>query len=273
MSFILEALNKAENERSGEGTQSTAATYSMSVADNNWWRTPSFILLAIGIAAFALYLSRPFFTHPPEVVLAITDQSTDIQIEPQQQVIGQPSTAYTPESIASTVDTTAKEKPASPNNSINNNDAMRLKDIAPAPGANHISAKAETKTIDRVSQAITVTTRQLAQQNSQPQIKPKITANLGANTSKIEGEAPHEDQHLEAPLFQNLPSDIKAQLPDMELNIHVYSTNPSKSFVYINSRRYQEGATIGNSITLEKVTPTGVILRHQGSAFRLVIET
>jgi len=268
MSLILEALNKAENERSEEGTQSTATTYSISVADKGWWRTSSFVLLAIGIAVFALYLSIPFFTHPLEVP-AMTDQSTNIQMEANQQAIEQPSTAYTPKSIASTANTTAKEKPAPPNNSINNNDAMKLKDIAQTPVTNHISAKAGTNTIDRVSQAATVTTKQIAQQNSQPQ----ITANIDANTSKIEGESSHAEQHLEAPLFQNLPSVIKTQLPDLELNIHVYSTNPSKSFVYINSRRYQEGATIGNSITLEKVTPTGVILRHQGSAFRLIIET
>jgi hypothetical protein len=277
MSLILEALNKAEHERSGDDTQATAATYSMSVADTNWWRILSFIILAIGIAAFSIYLSMPFFS-PQTKAPTIRNQVTDTQIENHQETIEQPSTVFAPESIESTVNTTAKEEPATPHDNIDNDDAIRLEDIASTSEQNHIPADIETKTANTYRQG-TTTTEKRKQQRLKAHIEPTQTTNtdtsisLDSRAHQTVDKPPVEEAHLGTPIFQNLPPGIKSQLPNLELNIHVYSTNPSKSFVYINSKRYRESATIGNGITLERIIPTGVILRHQETLFRLIIET
>ena len=274
MSLILEALNKAEHERSGELTQSTSATYSLSVDDKNWWGTLSFIFVVMGIAAIALYLSMTFFQPQPEAP-AITTQSTKTKAETDQQETEPSSTAPAPESAAPIVSVSTKEAPAHTHNSIKNDNAMRLQAIASTPQINHIPAE----TADIYSKAATTTPEQHELQTSQPRIKstqtvnPDISTSLDTSVFQTADEASIGDKYLDAPIFQNLPSAIKSQLPDLELNIHVYSTIPAKSFVYINSKRYREGATIGNGITLERVIPTGVVLRHQETIFRLIIET
>lgn len=58
-------------------------------------------------------------------------------------------------------------------------------------------------------------------------------------------------------------------LPDMRLDIHVYSNNPSERFVFINMRKYTEGQTITEGPTVERITPEGAVLNQQGLRFVL----
>jgi len=71
------------------------------------------------------------------------------------------------------------------------------------------------------------------------------------------------------PLMANLPADTRAGLPDLELTVHVFSDVPSKSFVFINDRRYREGETLREGPHLESIEKQGVILSYEGTQFLL----
>jgi general secretion pathway protein B len=58
-------------------------------------------------------------------------------------------------------------------------------------------------------------------------------------------------------------------LPEMHLDVHVYATKPSDRFVYINMRKYHEGATLQEGPTLERIRRDGVVLNFQGLRFIL----
>ncbi len=58
-------------------------------------------------------------------------------------------------------------------------------------------------------------------------------------------------------------------LPDMRLDIHVYSNTASERFVFINMRKYTEGQTLTEGPTVERITPEGAILNQQGLRFVL----
>ncbi len=58
-------------------------------------------------------------------------------------------------------------------------------------------------------------------------------------------------------------------LPELHLDVHVYATNPSDRFVYINMRKYHEGATLQEGPVLERIRRDGVILNFQGLRFVL----
>lgn len=58
-------------------------------------------------------------------------------------------------------------------------------------------------------------------------------------------------------------------LPDMRLDIHVYSNNPSERFVFVNMRKYTEGQTLAEGPTVERITPDGAVLNQQGLRFVL----
>jgi len=58
-------------------------------------------------------------------------------------------------------------------------------------------------------------------------------------------------------------------LAELHLDVHVYATQPSERFVYINMRKYREGATLSEGPVLERIRRDGVVLNYQGLRFVL----
>jgi general secretion pathway protein B len=60
-----------------------------------------------------------------------------------------------------------------------------------------------------------------------------------------------------------------AQLPDLRLDLHVYSPKPADRFVFINMRKLREGESLPEGIRVEEITPTGAELSYRGKRFAL----
>lgn len=58
-------------------------------------------------------------------------------------------------------------------------------------------------------------------------------------------------------------------LPDLHLDIHVYSGQPSERFVFINMTKYKESAKLNEGPVVKQITPEGVLLGYQGTDFLL----
>jgi len=58
-------------------------------------------------------------------------------------------------------------------------------------------------------------------------------------------------------------------LPELHLDVHVYATSPAERFVYINMRKYHEGAALAEGPTVERIRRDGVVLNYQGLRFIL----
>jgi general secretion pathway protein B len=58
-------------------------------------------------------------------------------------------------------------------------------------------------------------------------------------------------------------------LPDLHLDVHVYATRPADRFVYINMRKYREGALLPEGLSIEHIRRDGVVLNYQGVRFLL----
>jgi general secretion pathway protein B len=56
-------------------------------------------------------------------------------------------------------------------------------------------------------------------------------------------------------------------LPEIHLDVHVYATRAADRFVYINMRRYREGAVLQEGPTLERIRRDGVVLKYNGLRF------
>lgn len=54
----------------------------------------------------------------------------------------------------------------------------------------------------------------------------------------------------------------------MQVLLHQYSSRPRNRFVTINNQTLQEGESVAPGITLEQITPDGMILSYQGYRFR-----
>jgi general secretion pathway protein B len=61
-------------------------------------------------------------------------------------------------------------------------------------------------------------------------------------------------------------------LPPLRLELHAFSDSPANRFVFINGRRYTEGARLPEGPELVSIEPRGAVLRHAGRRFLLVQE-
>lgn len=69
--------------------------------------------------------------------------------------------------------------------------------------------------------------------------------------------------------FNELRARGVLQLPDLHLDIHVYSGTPAERFVFVNMSKYTENSTLDEGPTVREITPDGVILDYLGTAFLL----
>jgi general secretion pathway protein B len=73
----------------------------------------------------------------------------------------------------------------------------------------------------------------------------------------------------DAPPTETRSSDIPHGLPELTVDLHIYATDPAKRAVFINGRRYTQGAQIAEGPTLEEITPEGAVLNYRGRRFLL----
>ncbi len=73
------------------------------------------------------------------------------------------------------------------------------------------------------------------------------------------------DRH--APLLTALPQDFVRSVPELRLDVHVFSDERAQRFVVLNSRHYREGDHTHEGPRLEVITRDGAILSFRGRRF------
>jgi general secretion pathway protein B len=58
-------------------------------------------------------------------------------------------------------------------------------------------------------------------------------------------------------------------LPELSVDLHVFAADPAKRAVFINGRRYTQGAQIAEGPVVEEITRDGAILTYRGRRFVL----
>ena len=71
------------------------------------------------------------------------------------------------------------------------------------------------------------------------------------------------------PSFVEVLTNGTVQLPDLHLDIHVYSDVPEDRFVFINMSKQRENSQLSEGPVVEEITPDGVILDYLGTRFLL----
>lgn len=69
--------------------------------------------------------------------------------------------------------------------------------------------------------------------------------------------------------FNDLRLAGDLNLPDLNIDIHVYSETPPDRFVFINMNQYRENATLTEGPLLREITTEGVVLEYGGATFLL----
>lgn len=236
MSYILDALRKAEHERHLGQPPNPAAfpTPAQPAGKQIWLWLGAGLGLGFNAALLAYFLIRP----QPTTGLAATAPAASAHARPESTAPTVPVPAR-PESTAPAAMAEPPAAPAAPS-------------AAAAPPRKSPAGKPAPTEPSRPPVAAGPSRRQ------EPSKKP------GAGPSVTIGPEP-------PPLLDTLPANTRRGLPSLNLDIHVYSADPDKRFVVVNGQRYREGDPIGEGAVLEAVTANGAILRQGGQRFRLSV--
>lgn len=60
-----------------------------------------------------------------------------------------------------------------------------------------------------------------------------------------------------------LPGDIRASMPSLAFSFHVYASDPSRRTIIINGRRLREGQALNDAMRLRRITPDGVVMAYR----------
>jgi general secretion pathway protein B len=78
----------------------------------------------------------------------------------------------------------------------------------------------------------------------------------------------HDDNNL--PVWPEISGQLMGELNgSLHLDVHVYSDNPAERFVLINMRKYREGGELQEGPVVSEITPDSVILSFHGQRFRM----
>lgn len=229
MSYLLDALRKAERERHRERGPDLADIHEP-VADAGRQRLPAWVAPLVAVLVLAnLGVVGAFWL--------LRDGN------PQQ-----PAAAAPPETGTAAPDAPPAESAPSP-------ESRAAAAPSPAPADPRPAPAAET--------------------TGRPQSRPPAApapARQGEPATWAESESGFDGQETyrePADSVAALPADIRRRLPEIEVNGHLYSSVPGRSFVLINGRRYREGERLREGPAIVTIDENGAILDYRGTRFRV----
>lgn len=78
-----------------------------------------------------------------------------------------------------------------------------------------------------------------------------------------------DTERARLPTVQEVIVNGTVDIPDLHLDIHVYSDDPEERFVFINMSKQRERSQLREGPTVEEITPDGVVLEYRGTSFVL----
>lgn len=260
MSFILDALKKSENERQRTLGPSLADAPLRRVRDERpWWAYAVAALLIINLGVLIVVLLRDKTANP----------AVSVAPQPAPSVPAPPS-AVAPESAAQPAIMPAQPVPITPSTA-----ATR----APNPAVRSLADEAGVPAGPAMSNVDPQMHAALEAAAAAPQGPPMVRPIQPPTVTPLPADPTFRSVTAPGAAAQNgqevLPTagDLAASgttLPELKLDIHVYSKNPAERFVFVNMRKYLEGQTLQEGPVLEKITTDGVVLNQHGLRYALM---
>jgi len=236
MSFILDALKKSESDRQEQAdTEFATVPSSPAAAAAPRWMWILGILLMINIIVLLGLMLKP--DAAPVVSEAAPNQAA------AGTAVGGP---LGPTANITAVDATP------PTNAPTTGSASFSDQVAVA------RQKQPARSTPVPQQATATNITPVPQQATATNITPVVSVkNLPQSAAAI------------LPSLTELRMNGRLQLPDLHVDIHVYSDVQSERFVFINMHKYKENSSLDEGPVLKEITSDGVILEHNGIVFIL----
>jgi general secretion pathway protein B len=273
MSFILDALRRSEHERQRQaGPALVEAPIAPPRVRSNPWATAAIALLVVNLAAIGvLLLMRSNGEQAAVPAPAATPSAQSPQASaPAQLPLPQPI----PHSTPTAVPPVAAAPSALPGGTLpaaaRTPPMLRPAEPAPPlPGRNPLEAEVVEESPPLDDEAVA---RAAAPPPGPPAVVRAPTRGGTVVYQPLSELEPVTSRPSSAPA-SNLPTadelTARGGLPELKLELHVYSSKPPERFVFVNGSRYREGDTTREGAQVEEITRDGVVMNLRGNRFLL----
>lgn len=141
--------------------------------------------------------------------------------------------------------------------------------VPEAPGRNPLENEVVDESVPPANEA-------LAQAAMPPEGPPAVVQAPPRRGTVVYQSLPEADPVTSLPppaSHRNLPTAdemaARGGLPELRLELHVYSSRPAERLVFVNGQRYREGETTREGAVVEEITIDGVVMSLQGNRFLL----
>lgn len=293
MSFILDALNRSEAERKkGEPDESGAVPNATGTAfrRRSSWALGLGLLLMVGGAVAGWMIWGDALAHKVRQVMsdeppAAPEVSTNTANEPPvaEKVAKRPAGNNQAQRPPPQKPLTAAERKAAriaerkkkfkemrrekrqaeKNNSVAEPAATAVLD----PPSAQTSDGGELKAVVDTAEVPKVPTGKTVSIGAPPPASTSMRADRPVLNERSEPAEPVAPKYK---LVHELPLAVRVDMPEIQVNMHVYHGDPEKRFVMINMQRYHIGETLPEvDIQVSGIEPEGVVLTYQGHQFLL----
>ncbi len=105
--------------------------------------------------------------------------------------------------------------------------------------------------------------------STQVQEPPPIAIPIDTGPGATPTSNTRAQQVARLPTIYELQANGSITLPDLHLDIHVYSEVPEDRFVFINMSKQREKSQLNEGPTVDEIRPDGVVLDYRGTTFLL----
>jgi len=231
MSYILEALKKADQEHELGGVPDLATPHEVDRPQPRSYRWPWIIVTLLSVnAVLVVMLLNDRDAEDAEVPV-----TAQVPLERQTALINDqlvPPIQQTGEALISEAPT--PEKPVL----AENQPILSTGEVVVLPGSAYL-------------------------QDSNPSMPPEEEFDMQMDAMTIA----KDNSQLQS--WYELPLEIRNRLDLPRLDVHVYSEEPQRRYILVNLEKYREGERLASGLVLEEILPDGMVMSYQGERFRV----
>lgn len=264
MSFILDALRKSEHERQRQGGPGLAeVAVAVPKTKTSVWATAAVALLVANLIAVGVLMLRRGRT--PD-----TADAASIAVATRSPAASQSPAARTNTPAASEAAETATVPSPAPATSAPpaREPAGSVPPMLQPADATAPVAGTRNPLEDEIGYGAMPADPVLAERGASVPAGPPAVTEYATRPGSVTYEASSGGgPAADLPTIDDVA--LQGGVPEMHIDLHVYSANPQERFVFVNKRKYREGETLQEGPRVDEITRDGVVLSQHGRRFIL----
>jgi general secretion pathway protein B len=248
MSYILNALRKSEQERLAQQPDTVTGRILVNQPQPRHKRSNLIILLVISnliVGACFFWFLRKEPGIPSPAVFKEVSMPEKTQVKPA--ILSPINLVPAPQSLI--------KKPESPS----------IAELAASKKAPALQLQPAKPVVEKLPPLVQLKPDQIKQEMEQ-----KSIAATNVEAFKIVEKKPGAvAENKTIPFLFELPPEFRHTVPELKINVFVYSEQPAERFVIIDMQKYTVGEHIKESIKLKEIRSDSLVLEFNDHTFRI----